>query len=105
MRLLDRTRSLFRLSELGMSPALNARYSRIVQSPFGMVIVSGPTGSGKTTTLYATLTEINRPDMNVMTIEDPVEYVFPGSTRSRSASRPGSPSPPGSSRSCARTPT
>src|SRR6478609_11762000 len=77
MRLLDRTRSLFRLSELGMSPALNSRYSRIVQSPFGMVIVSGPTGSGKTTTLYATLTEINRPDMNVMTIEDPVEYVFP----------------------------
>ena len=77
MRLLDRTRSLFRLGELGMSPALNARYSRIVQSPFGMVIVSGPTGSGKTTTLYATLTEINRPDMNVMTIEDPVEYVFP----------------------------
>src|SRR6476619_2949039 len=77
MRLLDRTRSLFQLSELGMSPALNARYSRIVQSPFGMVIVSGPTGSGKTTTLYATLSEINRPDMNVMTIEDPVEYVFP----------------------------
>jgi type IV pilus assembly protein PilB len=77
MRLLDRTRSLFRLGELGMSPALNARYSRIVQSPFGMVIVSGPTGSGKTTTLYATLSEINRPDMNVMTIEDPVEYVFP----------------------------
>jgi type IV pilus assembly protein PilB len=60
-----------------MSPALSTRYSRIVQSPFGMVIVSGPTGSGKTTTLYATLTEINRPDMNVMTIEDPVEYVFP----------------------------
>src|SRR5690242_8973150 len=52
-------------------------YSRIVASPFGMVIVAGPTGSGKTTTLYATLTEINRPDINVMTIEDPVEYVFP----------------------------
>src|SRR5204862_3905426 len=45
--------------------------------PFGMVIVAGPTGSRKTTTLYATLTEINRPDINVMTIEDPVEYVFP----------------------------
>ena len=77
MRLLDRTKSLFKLGELGMSPLLAARYSRIVASPFGMVIVSGPTGSGKTTTLYATLNEINRPDMNVMTIEDPVEYVFP----------------------------
>ena len=77
LRLLDRTRSLYRLSELGMSEPLSKRYSRIVQSPFGMVIVSGPTGSGKTTTLYATLNEINRPDMNVMTIEDPVEYVFP----------------------------
>src|SRR5262249_16946887 len=53
------------------------RYERIVRSPFGMVIVSGPTGSGKTTTLYATLTEISQPDRNVMTIEDPVEYVFP----------------------------
>ena len=55
----------------------SALYSRIVQSPFGMVIVGGPTGSGKTTTLYATLSEINRPDINVMTIEDPVEYIFP----------------------------
>jgi len=51
-------------------------YSRIVTSPFGMVIVGGPTGSGKTTTLYATLSEINRTDINVMTIEDPVEYMF-----------------------------
>jgi type IV pilus assembly protein PilB len=77
LRLLDRTRSLLRLAELGMPPETSERYSRIVASPFGMVIVSGPTGSGKTTTLYATLSEINRPDINVMTIEDPVEYVFP----------------------------
>jgi type IV pilus assembly protein PilB len=77
LRLLDRTRSLYRLADLGMAEALGERYARIVRSPFGMVVVSGPTGSGKTTTLYATLSEINRPDMNVMTIEDPVEYVFP----------------------------
>ncbi len=77
MRLLDRSRSLFRLGDLGMPERLHENYSKIVRSPFGMVIVSGPTGSGKTTTLYATLSEINRPDMNVMTIEDPVEYVFP----------------------------
>jgi type IV pilus assembly protein PilB len=76
LRLLDRMRSLYRLPDLGMAPEIGELYSRIVNSPFGMVIVGGPTGSGKTTTLYATLSEINRPDINVMTIEDPVEYVF-----------------------------
>ncbi len=77
MRLLDRTRTLFKLSELGMPKDSAEVYSRIVSAPFGMVIVGGPTGSGKTTTLYATLSEINRTDINVMTIEDPVEYIFP----------------------------
>ncbi len=77
LRLLDRTRSLYHLAELGMPAESGALYSSIVSSPFGMVIVGGPTGSGKTTTLYATLSEINRPDINVMTIEDPVEYIFP----------------------------
>jgi type IV pilus assembly protein PilB len=76
LRLLDRTRSLYALSDLGMPPDSEALYSRLVNSPYGMVIVGGPTGSGKTTTLYATLAEINRPDINVMTIEDPVEYIF-----------------------------
>jgi type IV pilus assembly protein PilB len=59
-----------------MPPDAEELYSRLVNSPYGMVIVGGPTGSGKTTTLYATLSEINRPDINVMTIEDPVEYIF-----------------------------
>lgn len=77
LRLLDRTRSLYRLGDLGMPPDSGALYSRLVNSPYGMIIVGGPTGSGKTTTLYATLSEINRPDINVMTIEDPVEYIFP----------------------------
>jgi type IV pilus assembly protein PilB len=77
LRLLDRTRSLYRLADLGMPPTSGALYTRIISSPFGMVVVGGPTGSGKTTTLYATLSEINRPDINVMTIEDPVEYIFP----------------------------
>lgn len=77
LRLLDRSRSLLRLGELGMRPQLHELYSRISHSPFGMIICSGPTGSGKTTTLYATLSEIARPDVNVMTIEDPVEYTFP----------------------------
>jgi type IV pilus assembly protein PilB len=77
LRLLDRTRSLYRLSELGMPADSEQKYASIAAKPFGMVIVAGPTGSGKTTTLYATLSEINRRDINVMTIEDPVEYIFP----------------------------
>ena len=77
LRLLDRTRSLYRLADLGMPEDSGELYSRLVNSPYGMIIVGGPTGSGKTTTLYATLSEINRPDINVMTIEDPVEYIFP----------------------------
>jgi type IV pilus assembly protein PilB len=77
LRLLDRTRSLYRLADLGMPADSEELYSRLVNSPYGMIIVGGPTGSGKTTTLYATLSEINRPDINVMTIEDPVEYIFP----------------------------
>ena len=77
MRLLDRTRSVLRLSELGMPKDAADNYSSFVRAPFGMVLCAGPTGSGKTTTLYATLTEIADSTRNVMTIEDPVEYVFP----------------------------
>ena len=77
MRLLDRTRSVLRLSELGMPQDSVETYSAFVRAPFGMVLCAGPTGSGKTTTLYATLTEIADVSRNVMTIEDPVEYVFP----------------------------
>jgi type IV pilus assembly protein PilB len=77
MRLLDRTRSVMRLADLGMPHHSADMYSNFVRAPFGMVLCAGPTGSGKTTTLYATLTEISDPSRNVMTIEDPVEYVFP----------------------------
>ena len=77
MRLLDKTRSVLRLNDLGMPPDTHETYSKIVRAPFGMVLCAGPTGSGKTTTLYATLSEVSNPTINVMTIEDPVEYVFP----------------------------
>ena len=77
MRLLDKTRSVLRLNDLGMPVDTHEAYSKIVRAPFGMVLCAGPTGSGKTTTLYATLSEISNPTLNVMTIEDPVEYVFP----------------------------
>jgi type IV pilus assembly protein PilB len=77
MRILDKTRSVLRMSDLGMPSDTHEMYTDLVTSPFGMVLVAGPTGSGKTTTLYATLGEVDNPTLNVMTIEDPVEYIFP----------------------------
>ncbi|MER7002914.1 GspE/PulE family protein [Dactylosporangium sp. NPDC000555] len=77
MRLLDKSRPLFRLEQLGMPNDMAARYSALLRSPYGMVICAGPTGSGKTTTLYGSLSEINTPERNVTTIEDPVEYRIP----------------------------
>jgi type IV pilus assembly protein PilB len=77
LRLLDKSRPTYRLNDLGMPADTHASYSRMIRSPFGMVICAGPTGSGKTTTLYASMTEINNSERNITTIEDPVEYVFP----------------------------
>jgi len=76
MRLLDKSRPLFDLEQLGMPPDTAGRYSSMIHAPYGMVICAGPTGGGKTTTLYASLGELNTPDRNIMTIEDPVEYTF-----------------------------
>ena len=76
LRLLDKSRPLYRLAQLGMPADMSARYSAMLRSPYGMVICAGPTGSGKTTTLYGSLGEINSPERNIMTIEDPVEYTF-----------------------------
>ena len=78
MRILDKSKSMVGLSELGMPKETYNTYSKLVHAPFGMVICAGPTGAGKTTTLYATLLEINSTGKNVTTVEDPVEYVFPG---------------------------
>jgi len=77
MRLLDKSRPLFQLGQLGMPSDTAERYAALLRSPYGMVICAGPTGSGKTTTLYGSLGEINSPERNIMTIEDPVEYTFP----------------------------
>src|ERR1051326_4423771 len=74
MRLLDKSRELYRLGQLGMPDSMVANLSGVLQAPYGMVVCAGPTGSGKTTTLYGALAEINSPERNVMTIEDPVEY-------------------------------
>jgi type IV pilus assembly protein PilB len=77
LRLLDTSRSLLDMSRLGMPPETREEFSKLVRAPFGMVLCAGPTGSGKTTTLYAVLSEIADSARNVTTIEDPVEYVFP----------------------------
>jgi type IV pilus assembly protein PilB len=76
MRLLDRSRSLITLPQLGFSRGAYQEFHRMLHSPYGMMIVSGPTGSGKTTTLYASIHELDRQVRNIMTIEDPVEYMF-----------------------------
>ena len=76
LRLLDRGRSLITLPQLGFSQNAYEEYHRMLHSPYGMMIVSGPTGSGKTTTLYASIHELDHQVRNIMTIEDPVEYMF-----------------------------
>jgi type IV pilus assembly protein PilB len=77
LRLLDKSRSMLDVARLGMQPKTAEEFSSLIRSPFGMVIIAGPTGAGKTTTLYAALSEINDPSRNITTIEDPVEYVLP----------------------------
>ena len=77
MRVLDKSKSLFHMADLGMPEDTHDVFGKLIRAPFGMVLCAGPTGSGKTTTLYAALAEIDEPHRNIMTIEDPVEYVFP----------------------------
>jgi type IV pilus assembly protein PilB len=78
MRLLDKSRRAPTLHELGLSAEMQASMRELASRPTGAVIVTGPTGSGKSTTLYATLAEINRPEINIITVEDPVEYRLGG---------------------------
>jgi len=77
MRLLDQSANLLDLDALGLPPDTRQRLERLVQRPNGMVLVTGPTGSGKTTTLYAALNSINVPEHKIITVEDPVEYRLP----------------------------
>ena len=78
MRLLDKSSVLLDLVHLGFSDHNLREIEHIIERPHGIVLVTGPTGSGKTTTLYSCLTRINRPEINILTIEDPVEYQLPG---------------------------
>jgi general secretion pathway protein E len=78
MRLLDKTTALLGLEELGMQPDALTKFRKLISVPHGIVLATGPTGSGKSTTLYASLQEIYSPQTNILTIEDPVEYQVPG---------------------------
>ncbi len=78
MRLLDKSRRAPTLEELGLSDEMRDRMAEIIAKPTGALLVTGPTGSGKSTTLYAGLTTMNRPEINIITVEDPVEYRLAG---------------------------
>ena len=78
MRLLNKSSVMLDLPDLGFSPRDFALMDSLIHKPDGIILVTGPTGSGKTTTLYACLNRINKPDLNILTAEDPVEYELPG---------------------------
>jgi type IV pilus assembly protein PilB len=78
MRILDNSTAMLQLSDLGFGDENYAVYSKSFVKPYGMILVTGPTGSGKSTTLYATLNIVSKPEVNVITVEDPVEYRLPG---------------------------
>jgi type IV pilus assembly protein PilB len=78
MRILDKTSVMLTLDDLGFLDANERRFETSYRKPHGMILVTGPTGSGKSTTLYATLNVLNDPDVNIITTEDPVEYQLPG---------------------------
>jgi type IV pilus assembly protein PilB len=78
MRILDNSTAMLKLSDLGFADANYTRWEESFIKPYGMLLVTGPTGSGKSTTLYSTLNIVNKPEVNVITVEDPVEYRLPG---------------------------
>ncbi|MGH2692749.1 MAG: GspE/PulE family protein, partial [Actinomycetota bacterium] len=78
IRILDKSSVLLKLSDLGFADSPYDTYEKAFKKPYGTILVTGPTGSGKSTTLYATLNIINAPDKNIITVEDPVEYRLPG---------------------------
>ena len=78
LRVLDRESAMLDLEKLGFSQDNFDRFEASYTKPYGMILVTGPTGSGKSTTLYSTLHRINRPEVNIITVEDPVEYQLPG---------------------------
>ena len=106
MRILDKGQALLTLDDQGFLPDVLTRYEASYRKPYGTIMVTGPTGSGKSTTLYATLNILNQVDRNIITVEDPVEYPA-------ARDQPGADPPEGGTdasprrcgRSCGWTPT
>jgi len=105
MRVLDKTNVVLGFEDLGFDPDLMPIYEDLFNRPYGTILVTGPTGSGKTTTLYATLAALNNPEKNIITVEDPSSCASRESRRCSSTSRRASPSRPRCGRSCDPTPT
>lgn len=83
MRLLDKSNIIAKIEDLGFSPAMLKQFKNLISSPYGIILVTGPTGSGKTTTLYSALHQMNATEKNIMTIEDPIEYRLPNIRQSQ----------------------
>lgn len=78
LRLLDKNQARLNLKDLGMTESVRKRFNHLIHRPHGIILVTGPTGSGKSTTLYAGLTDLNSKDRNILTVEDPIEYNIEG---------------------------
>jgi type IV pilus assembly protein PilB len=89
LRILDKSQGIAPLPDLGFLDYNLDRYRDAYTRPYGAILVTGPTGSGKTTTLYSTLTELNRPEVNIITVEDPIEYRLAGITQVQTNRRVG----------------
>jgi type IV pilus assembly protein PilB len=89
MRILDKAQVLLTLDKLGMAEEARERFEAAFRKPYGAVLVTGPTGSGKSTSLYAALNAVNSPERKIVTIEDPVEYKLPGITQIQVHARSG----------------
>ena len=83
LRILDKSTMLLKLPEIGFSEENLNKFLKIIHKPHGIILVAGPTGSGKTTTLYSALSEVNSKELNIMTVEDPIEYELAGITQSQ----------------------
>ncbi len=105
LRILDASNLALSLDGLGFEPKALEDFQRAIESPYGMILVTGPTGSGKTTTLYSAVKEIMTPEQNFVTVEDPVEYQLEGINQVQVQNKAGLTFAAPCARSCVRTPT
>ncbi len=89
IRLLDKSARLYQLQELGMAPNIMETFRTLIRKDHGIILVTGPTGSGKSTTLYAALQEINAKELNILTLEDPIEYRLEGISQTQVSDKKG----------------